>query len=254
MSAPETQPPAERTATLQSIVRLGLVVAFATALLGGAMFANQQGWLSFVNEESAIAVRDALGPLAPLVLAVGYGVSLALWLPGTISVAAITWVYDGWSAIPSIWVGNLIGAALGYGIARVLGGDALNDVLGGRFALYDRYRDLLGQHGFQTVMYVRLVPHHYNSFSWLCGLSPISFRTYMLATAIGSIPGAIAIPPLIGAIMACIKSGSVAPLFEWSNLLALAAVVPFFFVPRLVRHARVEWGWFGQLDGVEDPG
>ena len=253
MSAPEDPPAVERTATLQSIFRLGLVAAFAAALLGGAMFANQMGWLSFVNEESAVAVRDALGPAAPFVLAVAYGISLALWLPGTVSVAAITWVYDGWSAIPSIWVGNIIGAALGYGIARVLGGDALNDVLGGRFALYDRYRDLLGRHGFQTVMYVRLVLYYYNSFSWLCGLSPVSFRTYMLATAIGSIPGAIAIPPLIGAVTDCIKSGSIAPLFDLTNLLALAVIVPFFFVPRLVRHARAEWGWFGELDDVEDP-
>ena len=85
------------------------------------------------------------------------------------------------------WVGATIGAVLSYLLAKALGRDFVNQLVGGKLAALDRR---LERNGFLGVLILRLVPLF--PFVWInfgCGLTGIRLRDYTLATAVGILPG-----------------------------------------------------------------
>lgn len=89
-------------------------------------------------------------------------------------------------------LGTVLGAALCFGLTRVFGRDRLKrywpawmhmEQVGGAAARY----------GFRTMLMLRLAPVlPWDAVSFLAGLSGVRFWPYLAATAIGSVPGAIA--------------------------------------------------------------
>jgi len=72
-------------------------------------------------------------------------------------------------------------------MSRVLGRDFVERLFGGRFAAFDQR---IREHGFTGLLIIRLLPlFPFNAVNFGCGLTGIRLRDYVLATAIGIVPG-----------------------------------------------------------------
>lgn len=96
-----------------------------------------------------------------------------------------------WGAIYLV-IGTACGAALCFGVARLLGRDRLKRSWP-KWILLEELNDQAARHGFRTILILRLAPVlPWDAVSFLAGLSKVRFWPYVLATAMGSVPGAIA--------------------------------------------------------------
>src|SRR5262249_21732172 len=72
-------------------------------------------------------------------------------------------------------------------VAKLLGRDFVDQLLKGKLQTLDAR---LGKHGFSALLILRLVPlFPFNGLNFGCGLTSIRLRDYVLATAIGILPG-----------------------------------------------------------------
>jgi uncharacterized membrane protein YdjX (TVP38/TMEM64 family) len=228
-------------------VRLLALVALGIGLM--ALF-RLTPLRELLNEDHFAAFVHAMGPWARPTFVLVFGVALGLWVPGTFASIAGVALFGKWEALGLNYAGANLGAWIGFGIARGVGGDALQQVLGGRVKLWDRYRALIERRGFESVLYLRLIPTPYTAVSYLAGLSPIPFRKYALATAIGILPGSVAMTLVLGTVVEGFRAGDIRAVFSWETALAISLFLPVLLLPRGVEAARRRWGWFGgiQLD------
>ena len=85
------------------------------------------------------------------------------------------------------WMGAVVGATLAFLLARWLGRGFVERLFGGRFAAFDQR---IREHGFTGLLLIRLLPlFPFNAVNFGCGLTGIRLRDYVLATAIGIVPG-----------------------------------------------------------------
>jgi uncharacterized membrane protein YdjX (TVP38/TMEM64 family) len=136
------------------------------------------------------------------------------------------------------YLGGVTGAALGFLIARAIGGGALDALLRRKAGPYETYRRLMGTDGFKTMFYLRAIPTPFNVISYLAGLSPIRFGTYLTATALGMLPASFAFTYVIGAVIEFIKHWNAAVLVEPRTLLALLVYTGAIAAPALLSRWR----------------
>lgn len=137
------------------------------------------------------AARDfiqAQGPVAARLLYVLlYIIGTVVLLPGTVLSFAGAVLFGPWEGTLYTWIGASIGAVLAFFLAKALGRDFVDRLLKGKFQAFDeRIRD----NGFIGLLVLRLIPlFPFNGINFGSGLTSIRFRDYLLATAIGIVPG-----------------------------------------------------------------
>ncbi len=89
-------------------------------------------------------------------------------------------------------IGSNISAMLAYLIGRYFGQGLLKEDPGSSANLVQRYASRLRRNSFETVMIMRFIFLPYDLVNYLCGFLRINWRSFLLATALGSIPGTIA--------------------------------------------------------------
>ena len=131
---------------------------------------------------------ESHGPVtARLIYVAVYIVGAVALLPGTVLSFAGAVLFGPYEGTLYTWVGATIGATLAYLMARALGRDFVERLFGGRFAAFDRR---IREHGFTGLLLIRLLPlFPFNAVNFGCGLTGIRLRDYVLATAIGIVPG-----------------------------------------------------------------
>jgi len=242
--SPEVRRRAQRTA----ITRLLAIVVVGALLAALVNFTPIRDWL---DPDVMAGVLEALGGFAVPIFILAFGVLLAAWLPGTVMTTIGAALFGTFAAIPINYAGSVLGAVFGFLFARLLGGSSLDQLLAGRFRLYEKYKSLIQRRGFESILMLRIIPTPYNAVSFLGGLSPISLTHFTLATAIGILPGSIAFTLLIGTILDSLREGDFSVLFSWRILAVLAIYAPVILFPRFARHARSTYGWFGGIDVLE---
>ncbi len=242
MTAAEAEGGAAPRRTLWALLRLAVIGALVASMIAVVRFTPLRELLDPDVLQGAVASAGLLAPVAFIVLG---GLGVALWLPGTIPTMLGPILFGTTMAVPLNYLTALVGAAAGFWIARLLGGDALDRVFGGRFRLYDRYRDLLARSGFETMFYLRLVPTPFAGVSYLAGLSPMSFGTYFLATAIGILPMNILITLGAGVVLEAVMQGDPEPILSVRGAVILTLFVASLQIPRLLRWLRARHGLFG---------
>ena len=97
----------------------------------------------------------ALGPLAPVVFVIGYAAIVPFPIPKSVLTTVAAVAFGAWPGIPLVIAGATGGAVLAFGIARVLGRDAVS-----RFAgdWLDRVDEVVERHGVLAALTVRFVP------------------------------------------------------------------------------------------------
>ena len=133
---------------------------------------------------------EAAGPLQALVFVVAYVILTVLLVPGTISSVVAGWLFGpAWGTLLTL-AGATIGAITAFEIARALGRERVRARLGRRTDAADRWvrsRGLLG------VITLRLVHVPFNVLNYAFGLSTVQRRNHVLGTAIGIVPGTVAL-------------------------------------------------------------
>jgi uncharacterized membrane protein YdjX (TVP38/TMEM64 family) len=161
-----------RPALLAALVVAGVVVALTVDL---PPLAEIRAW-----------VRSA-GWAGPVLYAVGFAAVSLTPAPATVLTVGAGALFGWWVGLPVALAGALGGAYLGFGLARTLGRDTVQGLVGTRMARLD---GLLGRRGLLAVIFVRLVPTGpFAVVNTACGLSAVRVRHYVIGTAIGMLPG-----------------------------------------------------------------
>lgn len=151
-----------------------------------------------VVREHLDGLVDAAGPLGPVAFVVAYVALTVAFVPGTIpSLAAGALFGAVWGTVLTL-VGATLGAALAYEVARRLGRERLQRVLGPRALAADAW---VGERGLRGVLALRLVPVvPFNALNYAFGLSSVGRRDHLIGTAVGIVPGTVAFVALGDAI------------------------------------------------------
>ena len=99
-------------------------------------------------------------------------------------------VYGPFAGFLITWIGALIGASLGFGIARLVGRKPVSLVVGAkRLAKFDIW---IEQYGVALLLLARTIPIiPFFVLNYGAGLINLRFSTYLVVTAIGIIPMSI---------------------------------------------------------------
>lgn len=175
----------------QRAVRPVVAKCFIGFVVLGILYVHGFGFERFKPE----AIRDtilSLGYWSPLLYILCNAFRPFFFFPAIILGVA------GGLAFGSLWgsiyliIGTVFGAALCFGVARLLGRDRIKRFWP-RWMLLEKLDDQAEMYGFRTVLILRLAPVlPWDAVSFFAGLSKVSFWPYLLATVLGSVPGAIA--------------------------------------------------------------
>jgi uncharacterized membrane protein YdjX (TVP38/TMEM64 family) len=174
-----------RKPSTSALVKLGLLLA----LIAGAVtfrFCTDAGRdITFQAIRDYVSTFPAL--LVPLLYIGIYVVGTVLFFPGVALSLAGWLLFDLFEATLYTWIGATLGATLAFLLARLLGRNFFAQLLAGRLQTLD---ERLSRNGFFNLLILRLVPLiPFNAINFGAGLTSIRLRDYVLATAIGILPG-----------------------------------------------------------------
>lgn len=177
------------------------------------------------------ALLEELGPWAPAAYILLYAVAACLMFPG-LPVTVLGGVLFGpvWGSV-FVAIGATTGAALAFLLARGLGSEFMEGLLGeGR--LMELYRKTEEQ-GWKIVAFARLVPiFPYNVLNYAFGLTKIGFAPYVAASFVFMLPGIVAYVVFSSSLLGLVR-GEVGPAF----FIGLGLIVLITLVAILVRRS-----------------
>ncbi|MQX35134.1 VTT domain-containing protein [Roseospira navarrensis] len=229
---PDPLPTAEPKQTRRHPYRRALALAgVVVALLLAWRLVPVDGLLTV---ESAAAWIDGVRghPLAPLGAVAFVATGSFLMAPILPLMVANALVFGPvWGLVYNL-IGTLISASGGFAVGRALGQQGLERIT----ERYDRVRSLvaaLRRHAFKTVLFFRVVPVLlFMVVNLACGAGGIRWRTYLLATVLGQLPG-IAVLSLFGAGL-----GQLIQAATWTEAaLIIAGLVGLVLLGRLMSWA-----------------
>jgi uncharacterized membrane protein YdjX (TVP38/TMEM64 family) len=176
------------------------LLLIAVAMLGVAvLLALNPGWLTVIWKAfSADSIRDVaaylrgFGIWAPLVSTLLMVLQAVIApLPGSLVAAANGIIFGIWWGTLLSWVGSILGGTVSFYLARWAGRDVVTRLLSGK--RLERANQLSEKQGFWIVLTARLIPLiSLDWISYLAGLSRMRYTHFLLATAIGMLPGMFA--------------------------------------------------------------
>ena len=130
---------------------------------------------------------DDAGAAGPILFALTFALLGLLPVPlAPLSIAAGA-LFGFWVALGTVLGAGIVSASATFAISRALGRPAVVSVSGARVARLDAR---LERSGLATVIALRLVPiMPFTLCNYACGLTVIPFRTYLIGTALGIVPG-----------------------------------------------------------------
>ena len=133
-------------------------------------------------------VREAGAPGAALYGAV-YAVATVLWIPGSLLTMAAGFLYGLTGGTLVVLPSAVLGATLAFLVARFVARDWVR----ARVAHHPRMAAVhaaVGEHGLSMVLLLRLSPlFPFVLLNYALGLTDVKLRDYVLASAVGMIPG-----------------------------------------------------------------
>ena len=172
---------------------------------------------------------------APIAFVAGYTIAIAFGFSGLVLTLAGGAIFGLWWGALLNTLGANCGATAAFCLARWLGRDGLQSMLGSRLAGIDR---ISHQSGFVWLLRLRLIPIvPFNLLNFACGLTALPWRTYAAATALGILPATLVYTFFADAIL----SGSQQATHDAYVRVAIAGMllVILSFVPTLAKRA----GW-----------
>ncbi|MEU9124571.1 TVP38/TMEM64 family protein [Streptomyces sp. NPDC048506] len=131
------------------------------------------------------------GPVALVVFAVAYGVCTTAFVPRPVLNLGAGALFGSVAGMATALAGTVLGAALTFGLGRLLGQEALRPLLRARWLrAADRQ---LSEHGFRSMLAIRLFPGlPFCAMNYCAAVSRMGWPPYLVATALGSVPNTAA--------------------------------------------------------------
>lgn len=168
--------PAPSLAVLR-LIALGLLLAG----VGIALMVLGTDGIDDVLERAAESTWGAL------VFVVLYIVAVVTLVPGTIGTITAGAVFGFAVGFPVAMFGATIGATIAFFVARGLGREGSQELLGSRLMSLD---DWLGENDFVSIVILRLMPLvPFNLLNYASGLTAMRPSRYIAGTFVGMIPG-----------------------------------------------------------------
>ncbi|NKZ05259.1 TVP38/TMEM64 family protein [Actinomadura latina] len=185
--APSTPPPAGRPgegrargALVKLLVLGAILLGFGVlvVLTGGALWENVSGWV------------ESLGLWGPPVFALCYVLAVAALVPGSVLNASAGALFGVGVGTLAVLAGATAGAALSFGLARLLGRPAVARYTGtGRLARLDAF---LSRRAFESVLVLRMASvFPFGAVNYGAGVAGVRFAPYIAGTALGIVPGTL---------------------------------------------------------------
>jgi uncharacterized membrane protein YdjX (TVP38/TMEM64 family) len=188
---------------------------------------------------------QSLGTLGVIIFIIAYAVATVLFLPGWIFTVSAGLIYGVFLGTVIALTGALIGASMAFLIARYFLRRNIEEITqkNPRFAAID---EAIGKNGWKIVGLLRLSPLiPFNLSNYFYGITSISFRAYVLVSAIGMIPGTL-LYAYLGAIGQAGVSGGGAGRSVWQYVLLsvglVATIAVTVLVSRIARNALKKSG------------
>lgn len=160
-----------------------------------ALLATYQ-WYASANHLSPIEVVQRLlafmndGLWGPLVYILLYAIRPLILFPSTVLTLAGGFVFGPVLGVLYTVIASNISSTIAFFVGRYFGKGLLAD--DGSDGLIQSYARRMRANSFETVMIMRFIFLPYDAVSYLAGFLRIQFLAFILATALGSIPGTIA--------------------------------------------------------------
>lgn len=220
-----------KKAAIASLAAAAIVVAWRTGLLD---LAREPARLQ-------AALRD-LGPLGMIAYVGVFGLTQPLGMPGIALTLAASLVWSPPVAIALAIAGFLLSSSVSFGFARSMGRDWVAARLPARFRAWD---ERIARRGLITVAVLRVLFFGSQLVHLLLGVSQVRFGTYLLGSAIGYLPGVVAIVLFGPAALDWISRQPISPWW------IAAGAVALLLVARIVKGAL---GRRAARAGIAPPG
>lgn len=131
------------------------------------------------------------GAAAAVVFAVAYGLCTVAFVPRPLLNLGAGALFGSQLGLTTALAGTVLGAGVAFGLGRVLGQDALRPLLRGRWL--KAADGQLSRHGFRSMLAARLFPGvPFWAANYCAAVSRMGWLSFLLATALGSIPNTAA--------------------------------------------------------------
>jgi uncharacterized membrane protein YdjX (TVP38/TMEM64 family) len=207
-----------------------------------AIFAS--GWYKHISFQSLADNRALLTNyvsenflLASLVFILGYAAATSLSIPGA-SVISITggFLFGTWFGGSWILIGATLGACLLFFAVKTAFGETLREKAGPWVA---KVQDGFSKDAFSYLLFLRLVPAFpFFVVNIVPALLSVKFRTYLVATFIGIMPGCFVFASIGSGIGSIFDSGEVptiGDLITWNVIGPLAGLAALACIPIIIK-------------------
>ncbi len=192
---------------------------------------------SYLTVEALSQFLDTVGIWAPVLYMAIYAIGVCLFLPGTLLTGLGAAIFGAYWGFLYVWIGAMIGASASFFIGRTLGREFAASLIGDKLKKYD---DAIGQNGFATVLYLRLVYFPFTPMNFGMGLTKVTFRDYVAGTGLGIIVGTFIFTFFIGTLKEVWATGDWAQLLSFKVFFSIALFVFSFFIPKVIKKFKKE--------------
>ncbi|RTL65708.1 MAG: TVP38/TMEM64 family protein [Pseudonocardiaceae bacterium] len=169
--------------------QVGTAVFVAVAVVGAVLLLRAYGMPGMADVRSTVDAAGVWAPLAFLALQAGLTVGP---VPRTVFTLVAGALFGSALGLVLTLVSTTLAAVIAFALVRATGGRLVERYARGRAVNWVRLR--LDHHGLLAVTSLRLVPAvPFAALNYLSGLSAVRFWPYLLGTAVGIVPGTVAI-------------------------------------------------------------
>ncbi|MDG2040953.1 MAG: TVP38/TMEM64 family protein [Ilumatobacter sp.] len=145
-------------------------------------------------------------------------------------------LFGPWLGVAVVIVAANMSALVAYGVGRLLGNDpdaAAFDARGDDRSFVSRWSGRLREHSFETVFVMRLLFLPYDLVNYVCGVLRVTWTSFLLATALGSLPGTVSFV-LLGASLERVDQG-INGINPWAVYAGVAIFIISLVISYLLR-------------------
>ncbi len=206
-------------------------------IVGCVVLIRETGLMGKISLTEIRSLVDSLGVWGSVGFVIVYAVTTSFGLPGTIITVAGGLIFGRWLGTVLNIIGATLGASGAFWIARLVARDTLSEKFQGQ-KWFEKFNAGMEKDGFNYLLFVRLVPvFPYNGINFGAGLTKISFKDYITATAIGIIPGSFVFTNAAAEIG---ESASGGGIFSPGVMLAFVLLGLFALIPVLHRKFKAK--------------
>lgn len=169
-------------------------IAVVVALVAAIVLVWRAGLVDYLTRERMRGWASWAGWWGPFAFVGLFAIGEVLHVPSVIFVVVASMVWSLPIALVTAYTGAMAASAVVFVVARYLVSGALQDAIRKRMpAEVKRYDDALETRGVRTVALIRLLTFMSPVMHWVLATSRVRFGDMMAGTAIGVLPGIVAL-------------------------------------------------------------